>query len=68
MKKSNWPKIMLRFPPDLKAFVQNEAHANGSSINSEIIRCVRERVNILGKKGPHYACSEKKGGHNAEQS
>jgi predicted HicB family RNase H-like nuclease len=36
--------LQLRLPPDLKAFVAQEAERNGSSQNSEIIRAVRERM------------------------
>lgn len=40
----DWPKLMLRLPPDFKAFIEHEAARNGSSQNSEIVRCIRERM------------------------
>jgi predicted HicB family RNase H-like nuclease len=43
MARTNIP-LQLRLPPDLKAFVAQEAERNGSSQNSEIIRAVRERM------------------------
>lgn len=40
----DWPKLMLRLPPDFKAFIEHEAARNGSSQNSEIVRSIRERM------------------------
>ncbi|NEH87747.1 Arc family DNA-binding protein [Rhizobium leguminosarum] len=40
-------RLMLRLPDDQKAFVEREAQRNGSSQNSEIIRCVRERMDRM---------------------
>jgi predicted HicB family RNase H-like nuclease len=37
-------KLMLRLPPDLKAWVAEQASKNGCSQNSEIVRSVRERM------------------------
>lgn len=44
MSQLGWPRFMLRLPPDLKRWVDAEAERNGASINSEIIRSVRERM------------------------
>ncbi|MFG1340954.1 Arc family DNA-binding protein [Xanthobacter autotrophicus] len=44
MSQADWPRFMLRLPPDLKGWVDVEAERNGASINSEIIRSVRERM------------------------
>jgi len=44
MTQATWPRFMLRLPPDLKRWVDAEAERNGASINSEIIRSVRERM------------------------
>lgn len=33
----------VRLPPDLKAWVQTEAKRNCSSINSEVVRAIRDR-------------------------
>lgn len=41
------PKFMLRLPADLKLWIANEARRNGCSQNSEIIRCVRERMESI---------------------
>ncbi len=41
MKKSH---SSLRLPPDAKAFIEMEAQKNASSQNSEIVRCIRERM------------------------
>lgn len=37
-------KLMLRLPEDAKAFIAAQAERNGSSQNSEIIRCIRDRM------------------------
>ncbi|MBY3369350.1 Arc family DNA-binding protein [Rhizobium laguerreae] len=44
---TEFTKLMLRLPTEAKTFVQNEARINGSSQNSEIIRCIRERMEKL---------------------
>jgi predicted HicB family RNase H-like nuclease len=36
--------MQLRLPPDLKAWLHEEAARNGSSQNSEVIRAIRERM------------------------
>ncbi|TBE73766.1 Arc family DNA-binding protein [Rhizobium beringeri] len=35
---------MVRLPVEMKAFVADQSERNGSSQNSEIIRCIRERM------------------------
>ncbi len=42
-EQNGWPKFMLRLPPDLKAWIAEQAEKHGNSQNSEIIRAVRER-------------------------
>ena len=37
-------QTLVRLPADLKAWVVTEAKRNGSSVNSEVIRAIRERV------------------------
>lgn len=37
-------KLMLRLPEDAKAFIAAQAERNGSSQNSEIVRCIRDRM------------------------
>lgn len=52
------PKLQVRFPPEMKEFIEIEAKKNASSQNSEIIRCIRERmerVNIETKKPDRLA-------------
>lgn len=34
----------LRLPQDVKAFIKAQAARNGSSQNSEIVRCIRDRM------------------------
>ncbi|MER8979281.1 Arc family DNA-binding protein [Mesorhizobium sp. M0870] len=34
----------LRLPQDVKAFIEAQAERNGSSQNSEIVRCIRNRM------------------------
>jgi len=36
--------LPLRLPIDLKRWIEEQAEANGSSQNSEVIRAVRERM------------------------
>lgn len=40
-------KVMLRLPHEAKSFVEAEAKRNHSSQNSEIIRCIVERMEKL---------------------
>jgi predicted HicB family RNase H-like nuclease len=42
--QTGWPKLMLRLPPDLKAWVAEQAEKHGNSQNAEIVRAVRERA------------------------
>lgn len=43
-QQQDWTRLMLRLPPDMKAFLAAEAARNGSSQNSEIVRAIRERM------------------------
>ncbi|TPM59129.1 Arc family DNA-binding protein [Mesorhizobium sp. B2-2-4] len=38
------PKFLMRLPADVKAFIVSQAARNGSSQNSEIVRCIRNRM------------------------
>ncbi|WP_088937758.1 Arc family DNA-binding protein [Rhizobium sp. N122] len=38
---------MVRLPEEIQAFIANQAERNGSSQNSEIIRCIRERMDAV---------------------
>lgn len=42
--KAAFTKLMVRLPDEVKAFVEKEAARNGNSQNSEIIRCIREKM------------------------
>ncbi len=37
-------KLQLRLPADCKEWLRQQAVANSSSQNSEIVRCIRERM------------------------
>lgn len=37
-------QLKVRLPSDVKAFVEAEARWNASSLSSEIVRCIRERM------------------------
>ncbi|HJE24952.1 MAG TPA: hypothetical protein K8W01_14950 [Methylorubrum populi] len=39
-----WPKLMLRLPPDIKIWIEDQAAKHATSQNSEIIRSIRERM------------------------
>jgi len=41
---TNRKRLQLRLPPDLKEWIAAQAVANVSSLNSEIIRAIRERM------------------------
>ncbi|WP_158970948.1 Arc family DNA-binding protein [Chachezhania sediminis] len=41
---TNRKPLQLRLPPELKAWIEEQAEKNGSSQNSEIIRAVRDRM------------------------
>jgi hypothetical protein len=45
------PQICIRLPPDAKAFIAAQAGRNGSSQNSEIIRCIRDRMEKMATTG-----------------
>jgi hypothetical protein len=47
--------IQLRMPPDAKDFIAAEAERNASSQNSEIIRCIRERMERLARERSEVA-------------
>lgn len=43
MSRTN-PKFLVRLPAEAKAYITAQAVRNGSSQNSEIIRCIRDRM------------------------
>jgi hypothetical protein len=44
IKKHESANMLVRLPPALKAWIVEEAARNCASHNSEIVRCVRERM------------------------
>lgn len=48
--KSGKPEIMVRFPDEMAAFIKQQAEKYGGSMNSEVLRCVRERMDRV--EGP----------------
>ncbi|WP_313791066.1 Arc family DNA-binding protein [Neorhizobium turbinariae] len=55
VKKSQQPKLMVRLPDDVKTFISSRAEYNGSSQNSEVIRCIRAQMEAasVGNTGRH---------------
>jgi predicted HicB family RNase H-like nuclease len=49
--------ITLRLPPDAKAFIAAQAERNTSSQNSEIIRCIRDRMDRETKTATEQGCN-----------
>lgn len=56
MNKQNWPRVLVRLPVETKQFLELETQKNASSLNSEIVRCIRHRMEELG--GSTYSASE----------
>jgi hypothetical protein len=50
MNSGEKPKIMIRVPKELKAWLIDQAERNASSQASEIVRAVRERMNRYARK------------------
>ncbi|MBZ0124100.1 MAG: Arc family DNA-binding protein [Roseovarius sp.] len=44
----NRKPFQLRLPDKVKAWIEEQAHLNGSSQNSEVIRAIRERMERQG--------------------
>jgi hypothetical protein len=44
IKKQESANMLVRLPPALKVWIVEEAAKNCASHNSEIVRCVRERM------------------------
>lgn len=40
-------QIKLRVPPEMREWIERQAGRNGASLNSEIIRCIRERMDRM---------------------
>lgn len=39
-----WPQFMLRVSPEMKKWIEAQADRNFASQNSEILRCIQERM------------------------
>lgn len=39
-----WPQFMLRVSPEMKKWIEDQANRNFASQNSEILRCIQERM------------------------
>ncbi|MEI1249240.1 Arc family DNA-binding protein [Rhizobium aouanii] len=37
-------KLLCRLPQDVKEFLARQSEKYGSSMNSEVVRCIRERM------------------------
>jgi hypothetical protein len=50
------PQIKIRLPIEVKAWISEQAHRNGASQNSEIIRSIRDRMDrAAAGEGPRQA-------------
>ncbi|MBR0691592.1 Arc family DNA-binding protein [Bradyrhizobium lablabi] len=47
MSRKMVKKCLVRLPDEIKAWLAQEASRNASSQNSEIIRCIRARMDML---------------------
>lgn len=45
--KHDYPQIKVRIPPAMMAFLESEAASNASTKSSEIVRCIREKMDRL---------------------
>lgn len=61
MNKQNWPKVLLRLPLETKRFLELETQKNASSLNSEIVRCIRHRMEDLACASRHAPSSPQSG-------
>lgn len=44
MRAEGIAKVLIRLPVDAKSWIEQQAQRNMSSQNSEIIRCVRDKM------------------------
>jgi len=50
-------QLKFRVPPLMKGWLLDQAKRNGASLNSEVMRCIRERMDRI--TGPSGAANEK---------
>lgn len=48
-------KLLCRLPPEIKGFLKRQADRFGSSMNSEVVRSIRERMDRLEEEIPASA-------------
>jgi hypothetical protein len=48
-------KLLCRLPPEIKGFLERQSAKFGSSMNSEIVRSIRERMDRVEKEMPASA-------------
>ncbi|MGU3668185.1 Arc family DNA-binding protein [Methylobacterium sp. A49B] len=41
---SQAPQLKIRLPSEIKLFIAKQAENNGSTLNSEVIRAIREKM------------------------
>lgn len=44
------PKFLCRLPSDIKVFIERQSERYGSSMNSEIVRSIRERMDRISQE------------------
>lgn len=49
------PKLMVRFSEDMRSFIEQQAEKYGSSMNSEVLRCIRERMDRVEDPAAHLS-------------
>lgn len=47
--QSDWTRLMLRLPPDIKEWLETEAAKTGASLNNEVVRAIREKMDRAAK-------------------
>lgn len=61
-------QVGIRFPVDVKAWLERQARLNRSSQNSEVIRSVRERMTATGVQFGDHAPAAGKARNKADHS
>lgn len=48
----DYAKMLCRLPPEIKRFLERQSAKFGSSMNSEVVRSIRERMDREEKETP----------------
>ncbi|EJK83559.1 Arc family DNA-binding protein [Rhizobium sp. AP16] len=48
-------KLLCRLPPEIKGFLEKQSEKFGSSMNSEVVRSIRERMERAEREMPAQA-------------